>query len=75
MNRLGKYSFARHRQEARPAARAVLSLRRQQSLCIRVGRDLEPSSHDCRAMVVDRALADAKIGGDVLAGVSDKHQA
>jgi len=25
-------------------------------------------------MVVDRALADAEIGGDVLAGVSDKHQ-
>jgi hypothetical protein len=25
-------------------------------------------------MVVDRALADAEIGGDVLAGVSDKHR-
>jgi hypothetical protein len=29
--------------------------------------------HDCRAMVVDRALADAEIGGDVLAWVSSEH--
>ena len=29
--------------------------------------------HDGRAMVVDRALADAEIGGDVLAGVTGEH--
>jgi hypothetical protein len=74
MNRLGKYSFARHRQEARPgSARGLVAPAAAIAVRIRVGRDLEPSSHDCRAMVVDRALADAEIGGDALAGVSDKH--
>jgi hypothetical protein len=57
------------------SARGLVAQAAAIAVRIRVGRDLEPSSHDCRAMVVDRALADAEIGSDVLAGVSDKHQA
>jgi hypothetical protein len=75
MNRLGKYSFARHRQEVRPgSARGLVAQAAAIAVRIRAGRDLEPSSSSLPRDGVDRALADAEIRGDVLAGVSDKHK-
>ena len=75
MNKLGKYSFARHRQEARPgSARGLVAQAAAIAVRIRAGRDLEPSSFSLPRDGVDRALADAEIGGDVLARVSGKHQ-
>ena len=70
MNRLGKYSFPRHRQEARSgSACGLVAQAAAIAVRIRVGRDLEPSSYDCCAMVVDRALADAEIAAMFLLGV------
>jgi hypothetical protein len=39
------------------------------------GRDFEPVFlHDGRAMIVDRALADAQVCGNVLAGVAGEDE-
>jgi hypothetical protein len=57
MNRLGKYSFARHRQEARPGcARGLVAQAAAIAVRIRAGRDLEPSSSSLPRDGVDRAL-------------------
>lgn len=74
MNRLGKYSFARHRQEARPGSARSCGPGGS-NRCADQGREgPQASSFSLARDGVDRALADAEIGDDVLARVSGKHQ-
>ena len=74
MNRLGKYSFAVIARKPDPAARGLEAQAAAIAVRIRAGRDLEPSSSSLPRDGVDRALADAEIGGDVLARVSHQVQ-
>src|SRR6185295_8841103 len=67
MNSLGKYSFARHRQEARPGSARGLMARRQQSLCGLAPGGTSSRLPHCRDGV-DRAGADAEIGAMFLLG-------